>query len=150
MQRLKAYLPALLWMAVIFVASTDLGSTRHTSRIIGPLLRWFKPDVSDETITAVQAVVRKGGHVTEYAILAILFWRGKRIAQGMRPLLKAWDWCEAWMIVLWCGLYAVSDEVHQKFVASRQGQALDVLIDSVGALCGLLVLWAIGRSRKRG
>jgi VanZ family protein len=36
-------------------------------------------------------------------------------------------------------LYAVSDEVHQTFVAGRHGSPRDVLIDAVGAALGLLV-----------
>jgi VanZ family protein len=35
-------------------------------------------------------------------------------------------------------LYAISDEWHQSFLASRNAQAVDVLIDAIGALCGTL------------
>ena len=139
----------LLWMAVIFVGSTDLGSSQRTSRIIGPILRWFKPDVSEQTIRAVQAVVRKGAHVTVYAILAMLVWRARRTERGTNPLLAGWSWREVLGIVLFCGLYAVSDELHQAFVSTRQGHPLDVLLDSIGALCGLLAIWIIGRWKKR-
>lgn len=149
MRKLKAYLPVVLWMSVIFIASTDLGSTRHTSRIIGPILRWFDPDVTDATIRTVQAVIRKGGHVAEYAILAGLFWFAARIAQGKRPLLIDWQRRESSRIVLWCALYAVTDELHQMFVSTRQGSLVDVMIDSVGAICGLWVIWAIGRFKRR-
>jgi hypothetical protein len=71
----KFWLPAFLWMALIFLASTDLGSTQHTSRIIGPLLQFFWPDISAEAIQAVQLAVRKALHLTGYAILAALLWR---------------------------------------------------------------------------
>ena len=40
---LRAWWPALLWAAMIFVASTDFFSSEHTSRIIEPILRWFLP-----------------------------------------------------------------------------------------------------------
>ena len=36
-------------------------------------------------------------------------------------------------------LYAASDEVHQLFVDGRAGSAVDVLIDSGGALFGILL-----------
>ena len=75
---LKLWLPVLAWMAFIFVGSTDLLSAEHTSRFIGPFLRWFAPDVSDATIVSVQLVVRKCGHLTEYAILAALLYRAFR------------------------------------------------------------------------
>ncbi|HJJ16112.1 MAG TPA: VanZ family protein [Clostridiaceae bacterium] len=37
-----------------------------------------------------------------------------------------------------CVIFAISDELHQTFVAGRTGQPLDVLIDSAGALVGLV------------
>ena len=145
----KAYLPVLLWMSVIFIGSTDLGSSQRTSRIIGPILRWFKPDVSDQTIRAVQAVVRKGAHVTVYAVLAALVWRARRAARGVSAFNSSWSWAEMWGIVLFCGLYAVTDELHQTYVQTRQGSPWDVGFDSAGALAALLVIWALGRWTKR-
>jgi hypothetical protein len=61
-------------MSLIFGFSTQAGSTRHTSRIIGPLLRWINPSITAATIDQVQYVIRKGAHMTEYAILAALLW----------------------------------------------------------------------------
>ena len=36
-------------------------------------------------------------------------------------------------------LYASSDEFHQTFVAGRDGNIVDVVIDSSGALVGILL-----------
>ena len=149
MQRLKAYLPVLLWMALIFAGSTDLGSSQRTSRIIGPFLRWFNPDVTDETIRAVQAVVRKGAHVAVYGILAMLTWRARRVSTAVQPPAHSWNWGEAAGIVLFCGFYAITDELHQSFVSTRQGSPWDVLLDSFGSFCALLLIWLIGRWKGR-
>ena len=35
--------------------------------------------------------------------------------------------------------FAISDEYHQTFVSGRTGQPLDVLIDSAGAMIGILI-----------
>lgn len=145
---LKAYLPVALWMSIIFIGSTDLGSSQRTSRIIGPILRWFNPDVSDETIRIVQAFVRKGAHVSVYAVLAALAWRGRRVARGVKLREGGWSWREAWGIIAFCALYAVTDELHQSFVQSRQGSAWDVGFDSFGALCALSAIWQMGRWKK--
>jgi VanZ family protein len=145
----KAYLPVLLWMSVIFIGSTDLGSSQRTSRIIGPILKWFKPDVSEETIRAVQAVVRKGAHVTVYAFLAALVWRATRVARGISVFNSGWSWPEMWGIVFICALYAVTDELHQTYVQTRQGSPWDVGFDSAGAAAALLLIWALGRWKKR-
>ncbi len=146
MRRLAGYFAPGLWMLVIFLVSTDIGSSDNTSRIIGPILRYFFPDVSDATISAVQTVVRKGGHLTEYGILAALFWWARRYQVG-----GPWRWCwrEAWWIVPACALYAVSDEFHQMFVGSRQASVVDVAIDTVGAFLALVAIWAIGRWRRK-
>ena len=149
MRRLKAYLPLILWMGVIFTASTSIGSSKHTSRFIGPFLRFFKPDISEEVISVVQTVVRKAGHLSEYAVLAVIWWGCRRYAQDTRPLLRNWVWPQAWQVVFYCALYAVTDELHQRFVAGRQGQVLDVFIDTVGSSCGIFLLWAIGRWFRR-
>src|SRR6516225_8921231 len=72
---LKYWLPVLLWLGLIFIGSTDLLSAEHTSRVIGPILRWFNPDIPAETIARVQFFVRKTAHLSEYAILGMLLWR---------------------------------------------------------------------------
>ena len=37
-------------------------------------------------------------------------------------------------------LYAISDEFHQSFVKGRSGEIRDVCIDSIGAMCGALIV----------
>ena len=45
-------------------------------------------------------------------------------------------------------LYAVSDELHQMFVAGRMGSPLDVGIDTVGVACGVLLWQRAFRARR--
>src|SRR2546423_2200608 len=116
-------------MVFIFVGSTDLLSAEHTSRFIGPFLRWFAPDVSEATIASIQLVVRKCAHLTEYAILAALVYRALRVHRE-RVLILAF---------LLAAIYAALDEFHQSFVASRTASPWDVVIDCIGALAGLAV-----------
>lgn len=128
---LKFWLPVLAWMIFIFIGSTDLLSGEHTSRFIGPFLRWFAPDISDATIGSVQLVVRKCGHLTEYAILAVLLYRALR-QSGLRTDRI---FVGAFLIA---ALYAALDEFHQSFVASRTASPWDVAIDWLGAAIGLV------------
>ena len=133
-------------MILIFSGSTDVLSAHRTSRFIGPFLRWLKPDISDQAVGRVQLVVRKTGHPSEFAILAVLFWYAwrKPLQNEQRP----WRWSEAAAALALAGLYAASDEIHQAFVPSRQAQVSDALIDITGAALGLLFLWRFGRWRK--
>jgi VanZ family protein len=135
---LKFWLPIVAWMIFIFVGSTDLLSADHTSRFIGPFLRWFAPNLSDATIGSVQLVVRKCGHLAEYAILASLLYRALR-QHSERPFAIAF---------IICALYAALDEFHQSFVATRTASPWDVAIDCFGALVGL-GLWRLFRNRPR-
>jgi VanZ family protein len=143
---IKYWLPVLVWMGIIFSASSDSGSFQHSSRIIAPLMRWLFPHLSDEAVHAVVVFVRKCAHLAEYAVLALLLWRALR--REAAPRNAPWRWSTAGLVLALVALYAASDEFHQAFVPSRQASAWDVLLDMTGAAFGLLCLWGIGRLRK--
>ena len=67
-------------------------------------------------------VLRKLAHTAEYAILGGLLFRAVRNPPAA---------------VLLASAYAVTDEVHQAFVAGRHGSPLDWLIDTAGAVLGV-------------
>jgi VanZ family protein len=141
---LRYWLPLLLWMACIFVGSTDLMSAEHTSRIIAPLLRWLHPTISEHAIMQVQFFVRKAGHVCEYALLAALLYRAL-----INTMLIGRALMSAGIVLVLCGLYAVSDEFHQSFVPSRTATARDVAIDGAGAIFGVLLIRMLQREAVR-
>jgi VanZ family protein len=99
------WLPVLVWAGVIFAFSSipSLNSGLGT---------W-------------DYVLRKGAHMTEYAVLAVLLVRATGSYLWAFPLAVA---------------YAASDEFHQTFVRGRHGSPIDVGIDAVGALIGLTLL----------
>jgi VanZ family protein len=145
---LTAWLPVLLWMLLIYGGSADWRSVQRSSRIIGPLLRWLKPDISEATVSQVVFVARKGAHITEYAVLALLIWRALRLLGPAH--WPAWSGRRAALCVGLAGLYAGSDELHQLFVPNRQGHLGDVLLDTFGAALAMLFVWLFGRWRARG
>ena len=76
-------------------------------------------------------VLRKGAHITEYAILGALLYR----ALGNE------------ILALGIGIaYAATDELHQHFVRGRHASPIDVGIDAVGLCVGMLV-WLRLRER---
>jgi VanZ family protein len=109
-RRLAAWAPVVLWAAVIFALSSvpSLGTGLGT---------W-------------DTILRKGAHVTEYAIFALLLVR----ALGREA--------PAFLIGL---AYAATDEVHQHFVRGRHASPVDVAIDACGLLLGLLFTQATRR-----
>ena len=140
----RYWLPVICWMAVIFIGSTDLMSAPQTSRIIGPLVRWLKPDVSPETIAQIQFFLRKAAHLTEYAVLAAVLWRALRGGTQFQWKMSTF----AAAVLLTCALFAATDEFHQSFVASRTASPIDVLIDVCGALIALALCWTFAARRS--
>jgi VanZ family protein len=128
---------------VIFIDSTDLMSAEHTSRFIVPFLRWLKPDISPGSLSAIHFIIRKCAHLSEYAILALLLLRASTYLTNLKrtAILCASVWAA-------CVLVAVTDEFHQTFVASRTPSVADVMIDSAGAVLGLVIGAVFARSRS--
>lgn len=86
-------------------------------------------------------VIRKGAHFTEYAVLSFAVC----LLLYTYPLKKR-------ALLSWLGatVYAATDELHQLAVAERTGSVWDVLLDSGGALFGvILAVVLIRRWRKK-
>src|SRR5438105_10435301 len=113
-------------MAVIFSASSDPHSFQHSSRILGPVVHWLFPRMSEQEVERVVFGLRKCAHLTEYAILAVLLWIAIRSA---RPP-EGSEWSSARLALLISAVYAATDEIHQVFVPRRQGSVWDVLLDT--------------------
>jgi VanZ family protein len=143
---LKYWLPPFIWLAVIFVGSTEVMSAEQTSHFLVPFLRWLDPQISFATIAAIHFALRKLGHLTEYAIFAALLWRALRCGtclQAKMSILFLLAWLAA-------AIFAVTDEFHQSFVPSRTASPIDMMIDICGAMIGLIICMmfaAQGRSR---
>lgn len=119
------WLPPLLWTALIAFFSSSAMSGEATGTLLRAILPWTTPS----TIEALNWIMRKGGHVLEYAILTVLWDRALR--QGT-------SWRGSWIVrgTLFLSLAtACLDELHQALIRDRTGSALDVLLD--GAASGV-------------
>ena len=133
------------WMMLIFGFSGQNSEESEglSARIVNWLLSVFtKEPVSENVKDTLTLLVRKGAHMTEFAILALLLlwavvsWTKLR---GRKAFLAAF---------LIAVAFASTDEIHQTFVDGRAGRVSDVIIDSCGALCGLLLCSLIMRCKK--
>ncbi len=139
---LKYWLPVVTWMALIFSASCDSHSAERTSRFFEPLLHWLFPQMPQTQVDLLHHLIRKCGHLTEYAILALLLWRAIKQSTHLPP------WMRVRKTLLILCLYAATDEFHQSFVPTRTSLVSDVFIDTAGGALGLLALWIFCRWRK--
>jgi VanZ family protein len=143
---LKYWLPALIWLALIFSASSDSHSYEHSSFFVEPFLHWLFPQMPEAQVKEIHHLIRKCAHLTEYAVLALLLWRAVRRPVKNDP--RPWIWAEAGLALAIVFLFAASDEFHQIFVSMRTALVSDVFIDTAGGAAGLLALWILGRWRK--
>ena len=96
-----------------------------------------QPEV-ESTKLASNLFVRKLGHFSEYAILGFFaFAYFSNIFQIEREKIRLET--SFFISFLFCFSYAVSDEFHQTFVIGRDGNFMDVLIDSGGVLFGIII-----------
>lgn len=128
-----SWLPPVAWMAVIFLLSTDTGSAEHTRSFLLPLFRLVGPAAAPEQLEALHGLTRKAAHLTEYGVLAALWFRALTTGRGWPASVSAWA-----ALAISVG-WAVLDEAHQSWVASRTASLSDAGIDTVGALVASLV-----------
>ena len=122
--RWTAWVPALVWMGIIFY----LSSLPTVLPLPSPLL---------------DLVVKKSSHMIGYGVLAWFYYLGLTIA-GRVPPEEAMPW--TWGMALF---YAATDEFHQGFVPGRHSSPLDVIIDGTGAILGLLLVrWVASKHRE--
>jgi VanZ family protein len=105
----------VLWMGLIYALSAQ-------------------PALPSAPAPLLDLIVKKLGHMIEYAILTVLL--GEALPSRSTPL--------AWALAV---LYAMTDEYHQTFVPGRNGCLGDVLIDAVGASIALIGVQISRRSR---
>jgi len=134
-------------MSVIFYFSTDTFSGGKTGSLLWKIFRFIYPGITQEFFDSIHFYIRKGGHFTEYAILALLLFRAFRSGDVAR-----WRWKWAIGSLLIVIVYALLDEYHQTLTRHRVGSIYDSLTDTSGAVTALALLGLVRRERgvKRG
>lgn len=123
----------VLWMGFIFFFSSQTG--QESSSVSGVISDTVIP-VFGEVLTnsSVEFIIRKCAHMLEYFVLGVLV---------VLAFQKQKQLNSVWICLLFCMLYACSDEFHQLWVNGRSGQLQDVLIDTIGALVGISLSWKL-------
>jgi VanZ family protein len=100
------------------------------------------PELANEPI--FDLILKKLAHASAYSILAVL------LASALRRDERGDSWLPqaSWLALAIAVGYAITDEIHQTFVPTRNGSPVDVLIDAVGAAAAMAALTGIHRLRK--
>jgi VanZ family protein len=143
---IKVWLPSVIWLAIITLESTNIGSSEHTARFLYPIFA-FLFGLDPARFAIWHAMMRKAGHFVGYFILSVLLFRSWR---ATFPRLST-RWCLQWAAVafLSTALVASFDEWHQSFLPSRTGTFRDVVLDSSAAVVAQIVLFITLKARSR-
>ena len=110
----------LVWSLLIFLFSSIPGSGK-------------------EYYDSIVFLERKGAHILEYAILAVLwmFFLESFFKKSKKELKN--------IAIFSSFVFAVFDEIHQVFVFGRNGRLTDIIIDLIGIILGI---WLYEKIRK--
>ncbi len=115
MHKLKYWLPALVWMLIIYSFSAQ-------------------PSLRASAVAWQDFYIRKAAHIGEYFILSVLYFyaftKSTSLSRPKRLLFT----------MILAVAYAITDEFHQTFVFDRTGKTIDVFIDTMGILAATLAL----------
>ena len=136
---LKAWIAAILWLIVIALESSSLGSSHNTSRILYPLLHYLF-GLDWDRFEVWHFYIRKSGHVIGYGTLSILLFRAWR---ATLPALDNAKWSFRWanIAILGTALVASLDEWHQSFIPTRTGTVRDVVLDTCAGIAAQVLVF---------
>lgn len=135
---MKKYLvvwsPVVAMCLIIFLFSRDRMSDAHSNHLLFVLLSAFHAATARH-LAEFAYPFRKLAHIVVYSALSLITYRALR---GSRP---AGYYPElALRSVVFCLLYASSDEIHQIFVPGRGPAVHDVLLDGLAATVVMVLL----------
>lgn len=157
---IAAWIPSICIMIIIFRFSASVADdSSKTSLSLTDIVVDIVEEFTDKTVTEesqiyglIHHIVRKTGHFLEYMALGCISVLPFALAFIKNPAINFQNIKIFLCSELFAAFYACTDEVHQLFVEGRDGNILDVGIDSMGALAGIFagfVFWHIGKWIKK-
>ncbi|MCI8659817.1 MAG: VanZ family protein [Lachnospiraceae bacterium] len=152
LKKYLSWIPPFLIATAIFIFSSQPAdeSTSTSNGVIHILIEFagklnildLKHADPDALYKILQTPIRKGAHITEFAVLnlSLIYALSSWNIKGMKLIRTAF---------LLTVLYACTDEFHQIFVPGRAGLIQDVLIDSIGPMIilGSYILYQLLKKR---
>lgn len=139
----------ILWMALIFNFSADSGkeSSSKSERLIIKIVEVIKKDKltteeKEKILKKYSKPIRKCAHMFLYFILSILSFLLLYQIFDLKPVTIIYT-------IIFCIIYAITDEIHQLFIPNRSGEILDVIIDTTGAILSLIIPIIVLIKRKK-
>ena len=123
-------------MIIIFIFSHDSGSTStiKSNIFVDRFYNIFNFNINRRLLTKI---IRKSAHISLYALL------GFSVSNYLIDFNKKIYINSIFFILI----YSISDEVHQLFIPNRSGSIIDILIDLIGGIIGI-ILWRIYEEKR--
>lgn len=127
-----------IWVCVIFSFSLQTGeaSSEISDSLVKKLITLFMPgaQITSERLEILEHVLRKCAHFSEFLVLGMLSSIALRYWKLRYKVLCNFGFC---------AIVAAADEMLQLFVGGRTGRVMDVMIDSAGAVVGIVMVLAV-------
>jgi len=136
----------IILMTTIFFFSSENGnksnstSDKVTIKVIDTITSVTKKEISSEKkqqlVLDYRLIIRKSAHFTLYFLLGVVAYLTLSSFSINKTIIFS---------LMLCFIYACTDEFHQLFSLNRTASFLDVLIDTTGSLCGILIAYFINK-----
>lgn len=146
MKSKKILLPILVFICMISIfcfSNQNAEKSQSLSDEVAIKTLEIKSEVTKKEVTQIEKEsfiknsrvwIRKSAHFTIFFLLGILVYLTFKSYNIKHAILFS---------VLFCFLYACTDEFHQLFVNKRTAQILDVLIDTSGSISGIALVYVL-------
>ena len=143
-KQIISWLLVIIWLIVIFMLSNmpsiesnyksertiykTIEKTLYRTNNIGITDKHPSTDKLNNISEYLNKPLRKFMHASVYLILSILVLNAFKVSNIKYIYLYT---------LIFCFIYACSDEYHQTFILGRTGKFIDVIIDTIGTSIGL-------------
>ena len=149
-KRIILFIILIIEILTIFIFSNEPGkksestSDSFASSVIDKVTSITNKDITEtkkkDLIVNTRFIVRKSAHFTIYFILGITIYL----------LLETYNIKGIIILsIIICLIFGSIDEVHQIFIPGRTARIYDCIIDTIGGTCGIYLLVAIEKIRKK-
>lgn len=134
------FLPAILWLAVIFFLSSQTGE--QTAALSLAIARWLARLFPGVSLTSLHLALRKAAHIGVYFVEGALLFPALYEQKGRAGRALA-------LTVALCALIAVVDEAHKLAIPGRHCSWPEAALNFLGALPGVALALAIVKRKEK-
>lgn len=115
--------------------STSQKITNEITKNIKTIQKLNKAEKT-KTLDRIESIIRKIAHFSLYTLVGLL----------LMAICSTYNINEKLKVIISLSIgiiYAISDEIHQMFIAGRSGEITDVIIDTLGVALGIIIIMLI-------